>query len=622
MIPKLLKNKYVWTGMALLMLFLVQTYAFSPANKNTRRKTNSEKIHFTSNRLYHDVSISYDGDILIGQVRITHDGMVLTCDSAVVYENTNSFLAYGKVHMVQGDTLSLRGDSLYYDGSQEFAQVFDNVVMKHGTMTLYTDVLNYDRVENRGFYDVGGKIIDSGTTLTSQDGEYFTDSKTAHFNYNVLLVSKKDSMLTDTLHYDTRDKWAHAIGPSNILSGGSRIYTENGYYNTDSGIARLYDRPQLFNKGRQLVGDSLHYDKDRKFSEAFDHIQFYDPQNKSILCGDYGWYDEEKGEAMCTRNAVAKDFSNVNDTLYIHGDTLRLYSYNLKTDSAYRVLHSYFHVRAYKKDLQMVSDSLCFISKDSCLTLYRDPIAWSENRQILGESISIFLNDSTIDSVYVDHQALMIEQLPDSALYNQVAGTQMRAFFEEGDMREFWVDGNGTAINYPMEKDSTYLYINYIEAAKLRAYMEEKKLRTMKAFPSPQGTTYPLGLAPEEKTHLKGFAWFDWIRPKDKDDIFEWRSKGEQNKLKVQPRRNAPLQTLDRLKKKGEKALEEHADELIENAENALEDAGMEIKVETSNEDSRTGNEVPKTSNDGLGTSNEDSTETTKKQIPLPSVQA
>lgn len=567
------------------MLFLVQTYAFTDGHNAARKKktVTDERVYFSSKKLYHDIAISQDGDILVGNVRITHDGMILTCDSAVIYEASNSFLAYGRVHMTQGDTLSLTGDSLYYDGTTEFAKVFDDkeVVFRHGKMTIYTPILNYNRLEDRGFYDVGGRIVDGKAVLTSMNGEYHTDTKTADFTNDVLLINNgKDSLLTDKLHYDTNTKWAHATGPSNIFSGGNTIYTEDGYYNTDTGKAMMYDRPQFFNKGRKLEADSIHYDKETKRSYAYDNVYFFDPKNNSILTGDYGWYDEEKGEAMCTENAVAKDFSNVEDTLFIHGDTLRLFTYNQKTDSAYRILYGYNHVRAYRKDMQMVCDSLCFISKDSCLTLYKDPIAWSETRQVLGEEMEIYLNDSTVDSIYVNRQAIMIEQLNDTTLYNQVAGNLMRCFFDNGELREFWVDGNGQVINYPMEKDSTFLYLNYIEAAKLRAYMDNKRLNRMVGFPKPEGTTYPLGMAPTEHTKLSGFAWFEWIRPKNKDDIFEWRSKGDNNKLKEMPRRNAPMQTLQRLTDTATKKIEDNAEEIQDKTEKALDEAGLELKVE------------------------------------------
>ena len=544
-----MKQRYqsIWAGAALFMLFLVQMYAFQP----TKRKAEDKRIHFTSDRLYHDASISRDGDILIGNVRITHDGMILTCDSAVVYENSHSFLAYGSVNMTQGDSISLKGDSLYYDGTQEFAQVFDNVEMRHGTLTLYTDILNYDRRDDRGFYDTGGKIVDRKMQLTSDNGEYFTNTKTAVFHYNVLLTNDaKDSLVTDTLYYDANIKLAHAIGPSNIMSGKSTIYTEDGYYSTTDGKAQMYQRPILFNEGKKLTGDSIFYDKETQQSFAYGHIVFTDEKNKMMLLGQYGWYDDKTGRALCTDSALAKDYSQGDDTLFVHADTLRMESFHLKTDSVYRNFMGYFHVRAYRNDMQMVCDSLSYTTRDSCMRLYKDPIIWSENRQILGEVISVYISDSTIDSIYVDQQALMIEQLADTTLFDQVSGNLMRAWFREGELNQCWVDGNGCVVNYPMEKDSTFLYSNYIEAAKLRAYIEKRKLQRLVGFPSPQCSTYPLGQAPPEKTRLKGFAWFSDIRPRDKNDLFEWRAKKDADKLKAIPRRRPPMQTLKRLTEK------------------------------------------------------------------------
>ena len=144
----------------------------------------------------------------------------------------------------------------------------------------------------------------------------------------------------------------------------------------------------------------------------------------------------------------------------------------------------------------------------------------------------------------------MIEQLADTTLFDQVSGNTMKAWFKEGELNQCWVDGNGCVVNYPMEKDSTFLYSNYIEAAKLRAYIEKNKLQRLVGFPSPQCSTYPLGQAPPEKTRLKGFAWFSDIRPRDKNDLFEWRAKKDADKLKAIPRRRPPMQTLKRLTEK------------------------------------------------------------------------
>ena len=46
----------------------------------------------------------------------------------------------------------------------------------------------------------------------------------------------------------------------------------------------------------------------------------------------------------------------------------------------------------YSIDLQGVCDSLVFNTKDSCLTMYRDPILWNEGQQLLGEEIKVYMN--------------------------------------------------------------------------------------------------------------------------------------------------------------------------------------------------------------------------------------
>jgi hypothetical protein len=57
-------------------------------------------------------------------------------------------------------------------------------------------------------------------------------------------------------------------------------------------------------------------------------------------------------------------------------------------------------------------------------------------------------------------------------------------------------------------------------------------------------------MAPADQTYLKNFAWFDYIRPRDKYDLFEWRGKKAGTELKESVRREAPVQKLKSRKKK------------------------------------------------------------------------
>lgn len=532
----------ICAGTVLLALFLSVSEAFPYPDDVKPRRKSDERIYLVhADNLRHDQFAHPDAQLLSGEVEFRQGGLRMFCDSAVLFELTNSFEAFGHVKMLQGDTVSLVGEYLFYDGESQIAQIRRNVVMTHRESVLTTDSLNYDRLYEVGYYFDGGKLVDGQNVLTSDWGEYYLSTKKSTFNYNVKLDNPKFVLTSDTLHYDLNTKWADVRGPSNILSGDSRIYTEHGWYNTDTQIARLFDRPQLFNKGRSMTGDSLYYDKEKGIARFYRNVFYEDKPNKNILTGHYGWYDELSGEAMATDSALAKDYSN-GDTLFVHADTLRLYSYHLKTDSMYRVLHGYFHVRAYREDVQAVCDSLVYNSRERQMTLYRDPIVWSEVRQVLGEEINVFTNDSTIDSVYVQRQALLVERL-DSLHYNQVSGLLMKSYFVDGDMRENHVDGNVYVVNYPLEKDSTILYQNYLETSKLRLYMEQKKLRRLWA-PASEGCFYTVGTAPPERTFLANFSWFDYIRPLDKHDLFEWRGKKAGTELKPSVRREAPLQTL------------------------------------------------------------------------------
>lgn len=479
---------------------------------------------------------------LSGNVVLMHKGMTMFCDSAMLYEQSQTFDAFGHVKIVQGDTLTLTGDRLHYDGETLIAEMRFNVIMTHRNQKLYTDSLYYDRLYNMGYYEEGGKLIDGKNQLTSDWGEYHTDTRQATFNYNVELINDRFKLITDTLHYDTQTKWAEVVGASNIYSNADTLYTEHGFYNSDNEQVKLYKRSKAYGRNRIMEGDTVYYDKKTGVMEAFQNVSCLDEKNKNLLTGDYAWYNELTGEAIATQNALARDFSQGKDTLYFHADTLHMYSYNLETDSAYRVLHAYFHARAYREDVQAVADSMVFHSAQKKITLFRDPIAWSDQRQIVGEEINVYLNDSTIDSVYVDRQALMIEKL-DSTHFNQVGAQQMRTYFVKGEVSENRAVGNVMVVNYPLEKDSTIIYQNYVETAEARMFMKDRKLKKIWA-PASHGFFYPIGMAPAERTRLEGFAWFDYIRPISPDDVFKWRGKKAGTALKPSIRREAPLQNL------------------------------------------------------------------------------
>ena len=511
-----------------------------PAKKGEQKPAKS-KVYLLHSDVLKKSPLNPDPDaqILIGNVAFRHDSVYMYCDSACFYEKTNSLEAFDNVKMVQGDTLFLYGDYLFYDGNTQIAQVRYNVRMENKNTTLLTDSLNYDRIYNLGYYFDGGTLMDEENVLTSEWGEYSPATKISVFNYDVNLVNPKFTLTSDTLRYSTATKIANILGPSDIVSDANHIYSELGFYNTQIGQAELLDRSVLTNEGKRLIGDSLFYDRVKGYGEAFDNVIMTDTVNKNMLTGDYCYYNELTKYAFATKKAVVVDYSQ-GDSLFMHADTLQMYTYYLNTDSMFRETRAYHKVRMYRADVQGVCDSLVFSSKDSCLTMYYDPILWNNNQQLLGEKIMIYMNDSTIDWAHIQNQALSVEQL-DSTSYNQVTGKEMKAWFQGGEMRKVDVIGSVRLVYYPMESDSTLIGMNVSETSLLNMFLENRKMKKMIMSPKSNGTLYPMLQRPPEKMKLDNFVWFDYIRPLDKEDIFEWRGKKAGQELKKSNRSAVPL---------------------------------------------------------------------------------
>lgn len=518
------RSPHVLIAYALLLIMSVNILAAPPARRTNRPRQQSDKrIHLLhSDELFYDQRRNPDAQILRGHVRFNHDGVILTCDSAYYYENDNSFDAFGHVKMNQHDTLTLASRVLFYDGNDQMAQARHDVVLTHYKSRLYTDSLDYDRLYQLGYFFQGGKLVDKDNVLTSEWGQYSPATREAVFNYNVDLKTPNTTLISDTLHYNTGSGFARIVGPSNIDNGDNHIYSERGSYDTRAEHAFLLDRSIVSNKGITITGDSLDYLGAGAISKAFGNIVYVDKDSRNMFTGNYVLYADSIGYAEAADSAVCIDYSQ-RDTLYVHADTFKLYTYNIDTDTVWREMRAYNHVRAFRPDMQAVCDSMVFVSRDSCLTMYRDPILWQQGQQLLGEEIKAWVNDSTIDSTYVLRQALSVERL-DTMCYNQVTGNVMRSYFNEGRMKMTWAEGNVVVRYYPLDSDSLMIGLLESESAELKLFMGGKQLDKI-WMPEATGKLHPLALATKRERYLDNFGWFDYVRPVSKDDIFDWRPK-------------------------------------------------------------------------------------------------
>lgn len=481
-----------------------------------------------ANILSFDKLINADAQILNGEVRFRHDSSYMYCDSAYFFEQNNSLEAFGNVRMEQGDTLFVYGDYLFYDGNTQVAYLRENVRMENGQVTLFTDSLNYERIPNIGYYFDGGMLVDSLNQLTSFYGQYAPNTKLAIFNDSVRLENPNFTLYSDTLQYDTNSKIATILGPSVIVSDSGTIYSSRGWYDTEKNYAVLLDQSRVESGDKILIGDSIFYNKETGFGEVYGAMQIVDTTKNFALTGEYGYYNEQTQYALATDSAVFMEYSK-GDTLFLHADTLIMAT----IDSTEREIKAFHGVRFYRTDLQGVCDSMQFNTADSVLFMYTQPVIWNDNYQLYGDTIALYMNDSTIEFAHVIQFAFAAQYI-DTSYYNQLKGNDLKAFFQNGQIDHIDVAGNAESIFYPLENDGAMVGMNETKSGFLSMWIKDNKLDKLKIWPSPVGKMTPLpDLKPDQK-ELKDFHWLEYLKPKSKEDIFEVVKRKEP----VVPRKN------------------------------------------------------------------------------------
>ncbi len=494
--------------------------------------------------------------VLSGTVHFSKGAMQMYCDSAHYYPTSESMDAFGNVRMQQGDTLFIYADELNYDGLREIAYLYadegKDVRMINRNVRLNTPEFTYDMVDERGYYTNGGVLTDPQNRLVSVEGEYLPATKEANFYIDVHLhrIDGRDTLdiYSDTMYYDTRTRIAEFYSPTEIISGRGTIHTTEGVYDTRNNQAQLFKHSTVHTDSTStLTGDTILYDRDRGYGEAFGNVDITDSARQTTLRGAYGYYNRLVDSAFVTGRALAMEYSR-GDTLYMHGryiksildiDTIRTTVTDtiappagspdtvqpqiikreiVSTDSTH-IFTAWPRVRFYRSDMQGLCDSMIFVQRDSTLHLHHHPVVWSDDRQIFGNRIILYLNDSTIDRALLPDFAFTAQHIEDD-YYNQLTGKVMEAWFNGGELSRLDVSNSVEAIFYPEENDSTINKMVNLQTANMRGWFEKRALIRMKTWPESNGRVTPLYLAKRSDLLLSKFQWYGTLRPRDSQDIF------------------------------------------------------------------------------------------------------
>ncbi|GJM27613.1 MAG: hypothetical protein DHS20C17_02480 [Cyclobacteriaceae bacterium] len=449
-------------------------------------------------------------DKVIGNVMFSQKDTRIYGDSAFFFKQENLVEIFGRVRVLEGDSITITGGKLIYQGDQKLAQMRKNVVYRDPSMTLNTDFLDYDMIEHMAYYFQKGRLVTKNNTLTSKKGYYDTEVRYASFKDSVRIRNVDGLVEADTIQFNTVTEVAYFLGPTVITSNNGTILhaDEGGIYRTREDISN-FSGAAIETTTYLLHGDELYADRTKEYYTATHNVSLIGKEDDVIINGDYGKYWKEQGVTKIYGNTLMKKIFPEGDTLYISADTLISIEDSIPSNER---LLAFNNVLIFKPNLQGKSDSLSYHLSDSLIYMYDDPVLWSDKSQMESDTISMITSGGQIDRMFLNTNAFVTSLTVDQ-YYDQVKGRNMTAYFKEGKLSQVDVNGNGESIYFEIgEKDSLVMGMNKIVCSDMRLRFKEQKISDI-TFYSPDGSFIPFHEINPESTKLENFSWRSYERP-------------------------------------------------------------------------------------------------------------
>lgn len=516
-------------------------------------------------------------EILVGDVLVMEGTTKFYCDSAIINRHLKTLEAFGNVRINQGDSLFTSSQYVKYLGNERVAYLKKNVKLTDKKATLTTQDLEYNLATGIGKYMNGGKVVNGKTVLTSTQGIYYEDTKDVYFINKVDVVDPKTKIKADSLLYNSQTQVLTFIGPTYIKNKDGDIFTTQGTYDLNKGNAFFGSRSMIKDSsGRVFTANNIAYDEKTGQTQFEGQAIIKDSANRFILVGNQIFSSKKDNSFLATKKPVLI-FWEKNDTTYVAGDTLfsgftkKKYDNNIipekdsgrnnstknivvndslpkdstkilipkkdsstlklisktkiinlnNADTSIRYFLAYHHVKIFNDSLQAVSDSLFYSGADSVFRLFYDPVIWSGNSQVKGDTIFLYTKNKKAERVYVYENGIMINKI-NSQFYNQVEGKTINGYFKDGVIDYIRAKGSpAESIYFVQDKDSAFTGMNRADGSVIDMYFIKQDLNKVKFVNDVHGKLYPIRQITKDQKFLKKFAWLEKRRPKNKLELFE-----------------------------------------------------------------------------------------------------
>lgn len=501
-------------------------------------------------------TLTYNGDSLVakltGKVLLKNNDKELTTRK-LYYDVKNKIATYdvgAKLKQKKSILISKKG---HYDLNRENIKFYGNVSVKDPEFKLKTDSIEYDS-KNRIAYFIAPTYIDQDSSkIYCESGYYNIKNGNASFSKNMKHIrgqriatadkleffdDQKTYILSGKAEYSEKDKYAagdtiiyNEKSKQSTLIGNNATYKSKDQnaqgkiliYNEKDESFVSVGRSTIVDDNISITSNNTQYSKNTGVGNARGDVIFIDTTADYEIHSSYMDFNKNEdyllsfGDSTKNLNVI---FYTENDTTYIGSDTLKMVRIIRENGDTIKLIKFFNNVRIYGSDFQSISDSLVHIPVDSLYHMFGNPVLWSENSQISGDTISIFIKKTGIEKLYARNNGF-INNLINKNLYNQIQGTRINAYFQDDTLRKMDVDGNAESI-YNMEDNAKALTGTVKTVCSSISFsFKDNKINNIKFFSDVKSNLTPIKQEIQNPQRLSGFKWLSDLRPLNKDDLWQ-----------------------------------------------------------------------------------------------------
>lgn len=424
-------------------------------------------------------------------VTVVNDDFRLWADS-LEYDSENDITHFLGPTRINQDSSQIYCEDGFYDLENELAEFRVNAQYVQGDKTARGDLIQYDAKKKLVVLAGGAQYEELDKYAEADTIKYFEESEDTKLIGNAYYKDAQRSVKGMTINYNAKSESIGTEGRSTIVDSTSVLTADQVSFSEEADLGIATGQVELVDTSSKttIFSEVMEYKKNENFSKAFS-LEGKRPLMQTILDGD---------------------------SLFMKSDTLWSFEQIDSVDKKKNTIINAFHdVKIFKSNLQAKCDSMSFNTTDSILSMFHNPVIWSDSSQFTADTIDIYLRNGKIDKVDLINKAFIVNTL-DSLYFNQIKGKLVEVFFMEGVIDSMSVLGNAESIYFMVDESDAYIGMNKSICSKMSFKFEESDLKDIYFYVNVNSNLIPMKDVAEEQT-LDGFNWQPEIRPKYKEEL-------------------------------------------------------------------------------------------------------